>query len=185
MLELGSGIGRFTGSLAKAAKHVISTDFRESYSRQNQETNGHHSNITFLTADVTKMDFGILSQDLVFVNWLLQCLADVELESVFQRVLAALTEGGVFFFRESCHRGIGNPAPDFDTTRFRDVAEYFKFIEKARYKDPDGKLFKFKLIQCACVKTFVILKNTHSQIYWKLTKVRILEYDFCEFCILG
>eukprot|EP00210_Caulerpa_lentillifera_P008511 g8118.t1 len=171
VLELGAGIGRFTGCLAETAEHVITSDFMDTYTQRNREANGHYSNITFLTADATKMDFGKKSQDVIFVNWLLQYLTDEEVMSTLERILAALTDDGVFFFRESCHRGIGNRERDFDTTRFRDVAEYFKFLEKVSYKDADGKEYKFRIDKCGCVKTFVILKNNHSQIYWKLTKV--------------
>eukprot|EP00210_Caulerpa_lentillifera_P003560 g3396.t1 len=175
VLELGAGIGRFTGCLAETAKHVVSCDFMDIYTKRNQEANGRYSNITFLTADATQMDFGNNAHDLVFVNWLLQYLTDEEVLSTMTRILAALTDDGVFFFRESCHCGIGNRERDFDTTRFRDVAEYFKFLDKAVYKSENGKSYKFRLEKCACSKTFVILKKSHSQIYWKLTKMEANE----------
>uniref|UniRef100_A0A452ZRH8 phosphoethanolamine N-methyltransferase n=1 Tax=Aegilops tauschii subsp. strangulata TaxID=200361 RepID=A0A452ZRH8_AEGTS len=41
VLELGAGIGRFTGELAKEAGHVIALDFIDSVIKKNEEINGH------------------------------------------------------------------------------------------------------------------------------------------------
>jgi len=81
VLELGAGIGRFTGELAKEAGHVLALDFIDSVIKKNEEINGQiYKNITFKCADVTSPELNIEdnSIDLVFSNWLLMYLNDEE-----------------------------------------------------------------------------------------------------------
>jgi phosphoethanolamine N-methyltransferase len=71
VLELGAGIGRFTGELAKEAGHVLALDFIDSVIKKNEEINGqNYKNITFKCADVTSPELKIEdnSIDLVFSN---------------------------------------------------------------------------------------------------------------------
>ena len=57
VLELGAGIGRFTGELARVASHVTAVDFMKTFIDANEQTNGpKFGNITFLQADVTVLD---------------------------------------------------------------------------------------------------------------------------------
>jgi len=80
VLELGAGIGRFTGELAKTAGNVLSLDFIESVIKKNQSINGHYKNTSFMCADVTSQDLVIQASsiDLIFSNWLLMYLSDEE-----------------------------------------------------------------------------------------------------------
>ncbi|VAH62923.1 unnamed protein product [Triticum turgidum subsp. durum] len=80
VLELGAGIGRFTGELAKTAGHVLAMDFIESVIKKNESINGHYKNASFMCADVTSPDLVIEdnSIDLIFSNWLLMYLSDAE-----------------------------------------------------------------------------------------------------------
>uniref|UniRef100_A0A0E0L5B8 phosphoethanolamine N-methyltransferase n=1 Tax=Oryza punctata TaxID=4537 RepID=A0A0E0L5B8_ORYPU len=89
VLELGAGIGRFTGELAKEAGHVLALDFIESVIKKNENINGHHKNITFMCADVTSPDLKIEdnSIDLIFSNWLLMYLSDEEVEKLVGRMV--------------------------------------------------------------------------------------------------
>ena len=51
VLELGAGIGRFTGELCKAgASHVVAMDFMEASIEENRKTNGHFGNVEFRCA---------------------------------------------------------------------------------------------------------------------------------------
>lgn len=88
MLELGAGIGRFTGELAQKAGQLIAMDFIESVIKkvttfsamlmwkwimrlrlyyvtefafvvQNELINGHYKNVKFMCADVTSPDLSI------------------------------------------------------------------------------------------------------------------------------
>jgi phosphoethanolamine N-methyltransferase len=72
VIELGAGIGRFTGELAETAGHVVAMDFMDNLIEKNEDVNGHYENIEFKCADVTSPDLDIASgsADLVFSNWL-------------------------------------------------------------------------------------------------------------------
>uniref|UniRef100_A0A453FAL0 phosphoethanolamine N-methyltransferase n=1 Tax=Aegilops tauschii subsp. strangulata TaxID=200361 RepID=A0A453FAL0_AEGTS len=89
VLELGAGIGRFTGELAKTAGHVLAMDFIESVIKKNESINGHYKNASFMCADVTSPDLVIEdnSIDLIFSNWLLMYLSDAEVEKLVERMV--------------------------------------------------------------------------------------------------
>jgi phosphoethanolamine N-methyltransferase len=55
----------------------------ETFSRANEERNGaKYSNITFICADVTTLDFPEGTFDFVFSNWLMMYLTDEEVQSL-------------------------------------------------------------------------------------------------------
>ena len=87
VLELGAGIGRFTGELAQQAAHVTANDFMPSLVEQNRKTNDHQGNITFVTQDATTLNYDELSVDVVFSNWLLMYLSDEEMEKLLHKIL--------------------------------------------------------------------------------------------------
>lgn len=43
VVEIGAGIGRFTGALAATAKSVLAVDFMENLIAENKKTHGHRS----------------------------------------------------------------------------------------------------------------------------------------------
>jgi len=43
VVELGAGIGRFTGALAATADSVLAVDFMETLIEENKKTHGHRS----------------------------------------------------------------------------------------------------------------------------------------------
>lgn len=45
---------------------------------------------------------------MVFTNWLLMYLTDIEIEGLVKNSLGLLEEGGYFFIRESCFHPSGN-----------------------------------------------------------------------------
>ncbi|KAK2999648.1 hypothetical protein RJ639_023765, partial [Escallonia herrerae] len=87
VLELGAGIGRFTGELAKTAGQVLALDFIDSVIKKNESINGHFKNVKFMCADVTSpyLNISAESVDLIFSNWLLMYLSDKEVENVADR----------------------------------------------------------------------------------------------------
>ncbi len=88
VLELGAGIGRFTGTLAASAESVTAVEFMDSFIKVNEETNGAtYSNIKFICADVTTLDFPDGSFDFVFSNWLMMYLNDEEVKSLLVLLL--------------------------------------------------------------------------------------------------
>lgn len=104
MLELGAGIGRFTGELAQKAGEVIALDFIESaikkvasccYVKSFCFSMASHSFFGDVVLCRMKVLMGITrtsqdlkiedgSIDLIFSNWLLMYLSDKEVETVFQ-----------------------------------------------------------------------------------------------------
>ena len=125
VLELGAGIGRYSGRLAEVAAHVTAVDFNESFVQENRRRNSSHSNITFLQEDVTKLSFPRNSFDLVFSNWLLMYLSDSQVEEVVERVACWLKPNGHAFFRESCVcSSAGRPESPSNPARYRPAAFY-------------------------------------------------------------
>lgn len=55
VVEVGAGIGRFTGELARNASHVVAVDFMENLIEQNRISNAHCSNVEWLQADATQL----------------------------------------------------------------------------------------------------------------------------------
>jgi phosphoethanolamine N-methyltransferase len=50
VVELGAGIGRFTGALAATADSVLAMDFMETLIEENKKTHGHRSLTTHILA---------------------------------------------------------------------------------------------------------------------------------------
>jgi phosphoethanolamine N-methyltransferase len=128
VLELGAGIGRFTGELAKTAGHVLAMDFIESVIKKNESINGHCKNVSFVCADVTSPDLVIEdnSIDLIFSNWLLMYLSDQEVEKLVRRMVKWLKVGGHIFFRESCFHQSGDSKRKVNPTHYREPKFYTK-----------------------------------------------------------
>lgn len=172
LLELGSGIGRFTSQLAPSVKSLTACDFMHSLTNKNKEKNAHFTNITYLTEDATKLEFELDYFDIVFSNWLMMYFSEQEMDSLFRRVLGWLKTGGIFFFRESCYRPAGDKARHSNPSHYRSVSDYFSLIDHIHHRrSTDGKYFKFKLERCANLRTYVKVKGNHGQIYWKFIKI--------------
>ncbi|XP_031608597.1 phosphoethanolamine methyltransferase isoform X2 [Oreochromis aureus] len=172
VLELGAGIGRYTKHLLTKAAHVTAVDFMESFIEKNRQENGHHSNGTFLQADVTKLDVPQNSIDFMFSNWLLMYLSDEELNSVMQKMLTWLKPGGFLFFRESCNHRSGDSKRDFNPTCYRTEAQYSHITTTVQVTEPkEGQTFGFDIVLKRRVQTYVEMKNNPNQICWLLEKV--------------
>src|SRR4051812_14620913 len=52
VLDLGSGIGRFTGELAKFANRVTAVDLCQQFIKQNRQNNLRYENIDYLIKDI-------------------------------------------------------------------------------------------------------------------------------------
>lgn len=88
VVELGSGIGRFTADLAKTAKKVHAYDFMDTLTEANRTRNGHLPNVEITQQDVTSMEMAPGSCDVVFSNWLLMYLSDGEVGSLARKALS-------------------------------------------------------------------------------------------------
>ncbi|GJM93469.1 hypothetical protein PR202_ga10027 [Eleusine coracana subsp. coracana] len=182
VLELGAGIGRFTGELAKTAGHVLALDFIESAIKKNESINGHYKNASFMCADVTSPDLSIQpnSLDLIFSNWLLMYLSDEEVEQLVERMVKWLKVGGHIFFRESCFHQSGDSKRKVNPTHYREPRFYTKvrkencFIlchlsdlivfKEGHAFDQDGNSFELSLVTYKCIGAYVKNKKNQNQV---------------------
>ncbi|XP_034740120.1 phosphoethanolamine methyltransferase isoform X2 [Etheostoma cragini] len=162
VLELGAGIGRYTSHLLTKAGHVTAVDFMESFVERNRQDNGHHSNVTFIQADVTKLD--------IPPNRLLMYLSNAELKSFMEKTLGWLRPGGFFFFRESCNHRSGDFKRDFDPTCYRSEAQYSHLVSSLQVPEGD-QIIGFDIVLKKKVQAYVQMKNNQNQICWLLEKV--------------
>ncbi|EYU24136.1 hypothetical protein ABFS82_04G132100 [Erythranthe guttata] len=173
ILELGAGIGRFTGELAKKAGHVTALDFIESVIKKNEAINKHHKNVEFMCADVTSPDLNFPegSLDMIFSNWLLMYLSDAEVEKLAQRMVKWLKVGGYIFFRESCFHQSGDHKRKSNPTHYREPSFYTKVFKECHSNDSSGSSFELALIGWKCVGAYVRNKKNQNQICWVWQKV--------------
>nr|ACG33501.1 phosphoethanolamine N-methyltransferase [Zea mays] len=177
VLELGAGIGRFTGELAKTAGNVLALDFIESAIKKNESINGHYKNASFMCADVTSQDLVLQANsiDLIFSNWLLMYLSDEEVEQLVQRMVKWLKVGGYIFFRESCFHQSGDSKRKVNPTHYREPSFYTKVFKECHTFDQDGNSFELSLVTCKCIGAYVKNKKNQNQICWLWQKVHSTE----------
>ncbi|XP_059453480.1 phosphomethylethanolamine N-methyltransferase [Corylus avellana] len=173
VLELGAGIGRFTGELAQKAGQLLALDFIESVIKKNESINGHYKNVKFMCADVTSPDLKISeeSMDLIFSNWLLMYLSDKEVEYVVERMIKWLKVGGFIFFRESCFHQSGDSKRKCNPTHYREPRYYTKVFKECHLTDGSGNSFELSLVGCKCIGAYVRNKKNQNQICWIWQKV--------------
>ncbi|XP_075425983.1 uncharacterized protein LOC142465681 isoform X2 [Ascaphus truei] len=168
VLELGAGIGRFTGHIAKLASHVTAVDFMQNFIDKNREDNGYRGNITFVQADVTQLELPNQSFDFIFSNWLFMYLSDAELVSMTQRMLGWLKPGGYLFFRESCFFQSGDSERKFNPTVYRTPAEYNHLLTSVSSLSEDCG---FEIVMSKSVQTYIKIKKNQNQVCWLLQSV--------------
>ncbi|XP_006393388.2 uncharacterized protein LOC18011018 isoform X2 [Eutrema salsugineum] len=178
VLELGAGIGHFTGELAQKAGEVIALDFIESAIKKNASVNGHYKNVKFMCADVRSPDLKITdaSIDLIFSNWLLMYLSDKEVELFSKRMLGWIKPGGYIFFRESCFHQSGDSKRKSNPTHYREQKFYTKIFQECQTRDASGNSFELSMVGCKRIGAYVKNKKNQNQICWIWQKVS-LEND--------
>lgn len=174
VVELGAGIGRFTGELAQKAGQVLALDFIESVIKKNEKINGHYKNVKFMCADVTSPELNISqgSVDLIFSNWLLMYLSDKEVEDLAERMVKWLKVGGLIFFRESCFHQSGDSKRKYNPTHYREPRFYTKVFKECHTCDESGNSYELSLVSCKCIGAYVRNKKNQNQICWLWQKVR-------------
>ncbi|QVL56211.1 MAG: methyltransferase domain-containing protein [Simkaniaceae bacterium] len=158
VLELASGIGRFTGKLAEKATHVTSVDFAPHLIEKTRETHKQFSNITFKLSNVMDLSFQEDTFDLIFINWLFMYLSDEETSLLFQRMYKWLKKGGTLLFRESTH--------------FTGRHVFGKYEAIYRYIDEYTELAKkqFHVVNHDIVMTYFLHQKLTNQHYWRCQK---------------
>ncbi|KAH7682533.1 phosphoethanolamine N-methyltransferase protein [Dioscorea alata] len=174
VLELGAGIGRFTGELAKEAGHVLALDFIETVIKKNESINGHFANASFMCADVTSPELKIEDEsvDLIFSNWLLMYLSDNEVENLAERMIKWLKVGGYIFFRESCFHQSGDCKRKSNPTHYREPRFYTQVFKNCHSHNSGSDSFELSLITCKCIGAYARNKKNQNQICWLFQKVR-------------
>ena len=175
VLELGAGIGRFSSSLSEKAASVVSVDFVEASCNINRESNSKFTNLEVVCEDALKLSFPRNSFDIVFSNWLLMYLSDVEVQTLANKCMTWLKPGGRIFFRESCFHRSGNAPRSWNPTVYRDPRSYFKFFNSARGEDGS----RFQLCKTSCVHAYVRIKKNPNQVWWiweKCTSGHLVRY---------
>ncbi|CAD5323393.1 unnamed protein product [Arabidopsis thaliana] len=157
VLELGAGIGRFTGELAQKAGELIALDFIDNVIKKNESINGHYKNVKFMCADVTSPDLKITdgSLDLIFSNWLLMYLSDKEVELLAERMVGWIKVGGYIFFRESCFHQSGDSKRKSNPTHYREPRFYSKVFQECQTRDAAGNSFELSMIGCKCIGAYI------------------------------
>ncbi|XP_034399256.1 phosphoethanolamine methyltransferase isoform X4 [Cyclopterus lumpus] len=141
----------------------------ESFVERNRQNNGHHSNVSFIQADVTKLEIPLNSIDFIFSNWLLMYLSDEELKSFMKKMMGWLRPGGFLFFRESCNHRSGDSKRDFNPTCYRTEAEYSHIVLSLQVEEPEGgQMFGFDIVLKKKVQAYVEMKNNANQTCWLL-----------------
>uniref|UniRef100_A0A803P7K5 phosphoethanolamine N-methyltransferase n=1 Tax=Cannabis sativa TaxID=3483 RepID=A0A803P7K5_CANSA len=184
VVELGAGIGRFTGELAQKAGQLIALDFIEDVIRKNEKMNGHYKNVKFMCADVMSPDLNISDEsvDLIFSNWLLMYLSDQEVEKLAERMVKWLKVGGFIFFRESCFHRSGDSKRKYNPTHYREPRFYTKVFKECHTKNESGNCYELSLVGCKCIGAYVRNKKNQNQICWTWQKVSSQDdKDFQKF----
>ncbi|XP_065185083.1 uncharacterized protein LOC135815685 isoform X2 [Sycon ciliatum] len=176
VLELGAGIGHYTGTLAATAQHVTAVDFVEQFVEKNRQINGvQHPNITFVSGDAMKLDYEENSFDIVFSNLLLMYISDAELEELTKRMLRWVKIGGHVFFRESCLFQSGDGTRDLSNpTKYRDPKRYYHVFETTCYESsPSPVAFRYELDFSRSVGPYLQENNNLHQMCWSWSKVLV------------
>jgi len=158
ILELASGIGRFTGRLAEKATHVTSVDFAAHLIEKNRETHKQFSNITFELSNVMDLSFQEKTFDLIFINWLFMYLSDEEVPLLLERMHKWLKKGGTLLFRESTHHTERHVFGKYEAT-YRYIDEYTDLAKK-----------QFHVVNHDIVMTYFLHQKSTNQHYWRCQK---------------
>ncbi|XP_035213418.1 phosphoethanolamine N-methyltransferase-like isoform X2 [Stegodyphus dumicola] len=184
VLELGAGIGRYTGLLASAAFHVTAVDFMQDYINVNQQTHSHLPNINYIATDVLDLEMPPKKYDVVFSNWLFMYLSDQECISLLEKILMWLNDGGHLFFRESCFHSSGNMPRQTNPTFYRTPADYSNLVDAVSMSSNSVCLsnqslffdseegYGLKVISVGSLKAYIKHKNNSHQIYFLAKKVK-------------
>lgn len=158
VLDLGAGIGRFTGKFAKNAHKVIALDFSPHFIEANRQSHSSFSNIEYLCLDAMCAKFSPCSFDLIFVSWLFMYLNNSELQQLSRRITRWLKPKGTLFFRESC-------APKTILYRNDGYHAYFRSM-------PDySRLFpKLTLLKQDNIRAYEDLRADAFKCFWLLEK---------------
>ena len=169
VLELASGIGRYTSYFASQANEVTTVDFNQKFIEKNKEINANFSNIIYQCENAINLTFEQQSFDFVFINWLFMYLDDHDVVKMIDRIVQWLKPEGQLFLRESCITDSkGNP-PLKPTA---DDAQHSHFY--SHYRDPQFYLDlldkKLNLVVQGNIEIYQQKYNNPNQLFWLFYK---------------
>uniref|UniRef100_A0AC35U6C0 Methyltransf_25 domain-containing protein n=1 Tax=Rhabditophanes sp. KR3021 TaxID=114890 RepID=A0AC35U6C0_9BILA len=185
VVDIGAGIGRFTTAFAKSANLVISTDFIDEFIRVNREANGHLANVEFQVNDAAHLELQKNGFDLVFTNWLMMYLDEGEVVDFLLKAIEWIRPDGHLKLRESCSepstaRTAANTMHDTteaNPTYYRYSSLYINLLNAIRYKDAEGKVWKYQIEWGCSVPTYITRQFNWRQVHWLATKVEADQND--------
>ncbi|KIH60772.1 hypothetical protein ANCDUO_08965 [Ancylostoma duodenale] len=119
------------------------------------------------------------SVDLVFTNWLMMYLSDREVIEFLFNAMRWLRADGYMHLRESCSEPSTGRAKsstmhsntDSNPTHYRFSSLYIKLLRAIRYRDNDGKVWRFDVQWSCSVPTYIKRSNNWRQVHWLTKKV--------------
>ena len=158
VVELAAGIGRFTGILAKQAKHLTAVEFVGSFLEENHKKHKHLPNIDYIHSDVMLLERPEGSADFVFINWLMMYLTDEDANELIGRIHRWLRPQGRFFFRESCVSP-SNPKAHHPHSYYRQPDLYEEYLQA-----------RFDILTAGNIKIYEHKYNNPNQRWWLCQK---------------
>uniref|UniRef100_A0A914VXE0 phosphoethanolamine N-methyltransferase n=1 Tax=Plectus sambesii TaxID=2011161 RepID=A0A914VXE0_9BILA len=183
VVDIGAGIGRFTTSMAQTARHVLSTDFIESFIAKNRERNEKLGNVSFQVGDAVNLKLEEESVDMVFTNWLMMYLQDEEVIQFLTNALRWLRPDGYLHLRESCSEpsttknktGSMHKAMEPNPTSYRFSSQYINLLKTLRHRDGNNKLWRLDPLWACSVPTYVNHSGNWRQVHWLVRKVEATD----------
>jgi phosphoethanolamine N-methyltransferase len=159
VLDLGSGIGRFTRHFARQCAHLITVDMTKSFVEKNRYDHKDLKNVKYVQSDAMHFHPEDNSFDFIFVNWLFMYLEDVETHLLIHRLHSWLKTQGQLYMRETCKIPPEN----------RQTTDYPVHYRTPMYYE-SLTLGKFTLLKEGSIQTFIDLFADPLQCYWLFEK---------------
>lgn len=159
VLEIGAGIGRFTGHLAQSASHVKAIDLASHFLEKNKQTHKQFTNIDYTCCDARDLCYPDKTFDFIFINWLFLYFEDKEFISYLHNLHAWLKPGGHLFLRESCFHDVREYQREDYIAIYRFQSEYHLALERI-----------FSIENWGMIETYIRYRNLPNQFYWLCQK---------------
>lgn len=159
VLEIGAGIGRFTGHLAKSASHVNAIDLIPDFLEKNKQTHKGLNNIDYTCCDARDLSYPSKTFDFIFINWLFLYFSDKEFLSYLNNLYTWLKPGGYLYLRESCFHDVREYQREDYVAIYRFQSEYQLALET-----------NFSIEKWGMIETYIHYRNLPNQFYWLCQK---------------
>lgn len=159
VLDLASGIGRFTRHFSKFSNHLTSVDLMQKYVEKNREDHIDCLNVTYICSDVMNLIFPENTFDFIFCNWIFLYLTDAETKIIIDRIYNWLRPEGKLFFRETCEIKKMKSKKSNYYANYRPYSYYDNLVKKA-----------FSILHSNHIKTYVDFFSDPLQEFWLVKK---------------